>query len=94
MKKPGSTPAEGRVGPKVQVLKCRDVACGGLLAFEETDQGYLLGRVLELAEADGERWFLPCPKCGGRQFVEEFEHEGKSRVRVCGFEPSKQQATL
>ena len=78
----------------MQVLRCRDVACGGLLAFEETDQGYLLGRVLELAEADGERWFLPCPKCGGRQFVEEFEHEGKSRVRVCGFEPGKQRATL
>jgi len=72
---------------KVNVLKCRGEACGGLLAFEETDRGYLLGRVLELAVADGEKRFLPCPKCGGRQLVEEYEQDGKRRVRVTGFEP-------
>jgi len=56
------------------------------LAFEETDRGYLLGQVLDLADVDGEKRYFPCPKCGGRQLVEEYVHAGKKRVRVCGFE--------
>ena len=68
------------------MLRCRDDSCKGLLAFEETEEGYLLGQVLELADVVGDRRFFPCPKCGGRLLVEEFEHEGKRRVRVCGFE--------
>ena len=85
--RPGAAGGAGKPRLKVNVLRCRDAACGGLLAFEETDQGYLLGRVLELADVDGERRYLPCPKCGGRQLVEEYEHAGKLRVRVSGFEP-------
>jgi hypothetical protein len=87
------TPAKPSTGQKsqlkVNVLKCRDETCRGLLAFEETDKGYLLGRVLELADVDGEVRYLPCPKCGGRQLVEEYEDAGKLRVRVYGFEPGK-----
>jgi len=80
----------GRAKPrlKVHVLRCRNQACGGLLAFEETDRGYLLGQVLELADVDGAKRFFPCPKCGGRQLVEEFECDGKRRVRVVGYEPA------
>ncbi len=71
---------------KVHVLKCRSDACDGLLAFEETNEGYLLGRMMDLAdEADGKKFF-PCPKCGGRNLVEEREHAGKLRVFVNGFE--------
>jgi hypothetical protein len=87
----GKTDGEWAAKPKVvkvNVLRCRDEACKGLLAFEETEEGYLLGQVLELADVDGNRRFFPCPKCGGRLLVEEFEHEGKRRVRVCGFEPA------
>jgi hypothetical protein len=75
---------------KVNVLRCRKDSCRGLLAFEETDEGYLLGQVLEMAEvADGGRRFFPCPKCGGRLLVEEYVHsDGKLRVRVSGFEPA------
>jgi hypothetical protein len=87
--KPKAAGGAGTPQLKVNVLRCRDAACGGLLAFEETDQGYLLGRVLELADVDGERRYLPCPKCRGRQLVEEYEHAGKLRVRVSGFEPGK-----
>jgi DNA-directed RNA polymerase subunit RPC12/RpoP len=59
------------------------------LAFEETDEGYLLGQVLQLAEVDGTKRYFPCPKCGSRLLVEEYAHDdGKLRVRVCGFEPS------
>jgi hypothetical protein len=73
---------------KVNVLRCRDQTCKGLLAFEETEEGYLLGQVFELADEDGAKRFFPCPKCGGRLLVEEYEHEGKCRVRVHGFEPA------
>lgn len=87
----GKTDAESAAKPKavkVNVLRCRDDSCKGLLAFEETEEGYLLGQVLELADVDGDRRFFPCPKCGARLLVEEFEHEGKRRVRVYDFEPA------
>jgi len=73
---------------KVQVLRCRGESCRGLLAFEETDEGYLLGQVLGMADVDADgRRFFPCPKCGGRLLVEEYVHsDGKLRVRVSGFE--------
>jgi hypothetical protein len=89
VEKPAGAPSTIKAKVKVNVLRCRDEHCGGLLAFEETDQGYLLGRVLELADEDGEKRFLSCPKCGGRQLVEEYEDNGKLRVRVHGFEPGK-----
>ena len=74
---------------KVNVLRCRRESCRGLLAFEETDEGYLLGQVLELADVDGDQRFFPCPKCGSRLLVEEYVHsDGKLRVRVSGFVPS------
>jgi DNA-directed RNA polymerase subunit RPC12/RpoP len=73
--------------PKVNVLRCRAPECRALLAFEETDAGYLLGQAIELAEADGSKRYLPCPQCGGRQLVEEYVHDGKRRTRVIGFEP-------
>lgn len=72
--------------PKVNVLRCRAPGCRALLAFEETDEGYLLGQAIELADVEGAKRYLPCPKCGGRQLVEEYAHDGKRRTRVIGFE--------
>lgn len=74
--------------PKVNVLRCRAPSCRTLLAFEETDEGYLLGQAIELADTDGDKRYLPCPKCGGRQLVDEYVHDGKRRTRVVGFEPA------
>jgi len=82
----GEPSAQTPARVKVHVLKCRGQSCGALLAFEETDRGYLLGQVLDLAVVDGEKRYFPCPKCGGHQLVEEYVHAGKKRVRVCGFE--------
>ncbi len=71
---------------KINVLKCRGEACNGLLAYEETNEGFLLGQALLLAdEVDGKR-FLPCPECGGRNLVEEKDVAGKMRTCVIGFE--------
>ena len=81
---PGGKPAKPQ--PKVNVLRCRAPSCHALLAFEETDEGYLLGQAIELADVDGGKRYLPCPKCDGRQLVEEYVHDGKRRTRVIGFE--------
>jgi DNA-directed RNA polymerase subunit RPC12/RpoP len=82
----GGKPAKPQ--PKVNVLRCGGPSCRALLAFEETDEGYLLGQAIELADVDGSKRYLPCPKCGGRQLVEEYTHNGKRRTRVIGFEPA------
>lgn len=85
---PSGATASKKPQLKVDVLRCRGDGCNALLAYEETDAGYLLGQAIELAEKDGSKRFFPCPRCGGRQLVEEFVHDGKRRTRVCGFEPA------
>ena len=70
---------------KVHVLRCGAESCRALLPFEETDEGLLLGNMIDLAARDGSLRFFPCPRCGGRNLVEEVVHAGKKRTRVCGF---------
>jgi hypothetical protein len=70
---------------KVHVLRCRSESCHALLPFEETDEGVLLGNMIEVATRAGGATFFPCPRCGGRNLVEEVEYEGKLRTRVAGF---------
>ena len=70
---------------KVHVLRCGSETCRALLPFEETDEGLLLGNMIEVATRDGSASFFPCPRCGGRNLVEEVVYEGKKRTRVSGF---------
>jgi hypothetical protein len=70
---------------KVHVLRCRSESCGALLPFEETDEGLLLGNMIDVATREGGLAFFPCPRCGGRNLVEEVDYEGKKRSRVTGF---------
>lgn len=73
---------------KVNVLRCRGEDCGALMAYEETSEGVLMGNMYGLAERDGDKAFFPCPRCSGRNLVEEVSHGGKTRARVFGFEPA------
>lgn len=70
---------------KVHVLRCRSETCRALLPFEETDEGLLLGNMMEVATRDDSSAWFPCPRCGGRNLVEEVVHDGKKRTRVTGF---------
>lgn len=70
---------------KVHVLRCRSEACRALLPFEETDEGLLLGNMIDVATRDGDMAFFPCPRCGGRNLVEEVVRDGKKRTRVGDF---------
>ncbi|MFQ5477192.1 MAG: hypothetical protein ACE5E4_01095 [Candidatus Binatia bacterium] len=45
-----------------------------------------MGNVILLADVDVGKRYFPCPKCGGRNLVDEIEFAGKTRVRVYGFE--------
>lgn len=71
---------------KVNVLHCRSQTCNALIPFEETSEGLLLGNIFPLADVDGDQHFLPCPRCGGRNLVEEVDHGGRRRTRVFGFQ--------
>ncbi|MFN2427646.1 MAG: hypothetical protein ABR587_14495 [Candidatus Binatia bacterium] len=70
---------------KVHVLRCGSETCRALLPFEETDEGLLLGNMIEVATSDGDTRFFPCPRCAGRNLVEEIVFDGKKRTRVSGF---------
>ena len=81
-KKPAKKPL------KVNVLRCGNEDCRALMAFELTNRGYLLGNAIELAETDGKQHWLTCPRCRGRNLVEEREVDGKMRTFVTGFTPA------
>lgn len=70
---------------KVHVLRCGSPTCAALLPFEETDEGLLLGNMIEVATRDAAGAYFPCPRCGGHNLVEEVVVDGKKRSRVHGF---------
>ncbi len=74
---------------KVDVLRCLNPRCGGLLAYEVTEGNVLYVDLAWTARVDGEVRYFPCPKCGGRNIVEPFaEESGRTRHRVTRFEPA------
>lgn len=55
----------------VDVLRCLSPACRGMLAFEVTPENILNPDLHWMARRDGETRYFPCPKCGGRNIVED-----------------------
>jgi hypothetical protein len=75
---------------KVDVLRCLNPQCGGLLAYEVTEGNVLYVDLAWTARADGEVRYFPCPKCGGRNIVEPFtDDRGRPAHRVTRFEPAR-----
>lgn len=73
--------------PKVDVLRCLSDNCNGMLAYEVTDDNVLYVDLAYTARRAGEIRYFPCPKCGGRNVVEEFVDErGAVAHRVARFE--------
>jgi len=74
---------------KVEVLRCLNPQCRGLLAYEVTEGNVLYTDLAWTARSDGELRYFPCPKCGGRNIVEPFTDErGRATHRVTRFEPA------
>ena len=82
-------PAPKKKASDVQVLRCLDPACRGLMAYEVDADNVLYVDLAWTAHRSGETRFFPCPKCGGRNIVEE-TRDAKGRVahRVTRFEPA------
>ena len=74
----------------VQVLRCLDPACGGLLAYEVDSENVLYVDLAWTAHQDGDTRYFPCPKCRGRNIVEAAQDaKGRTVHRVTRFEPAR-----
>jgi len=73
----------------VDVLRCLDPGCRGMLAFEVTPENILNPDLHWMAEQDGTTRYFPCPKCHGRNIVEEVrDAKGALRHAVTRFAPA------
>jgi hypothetical protein len=76
-------------GPDIQVLRCLDPECRGLLGYEVNSQNVLYVDLEHTARGDDGVRYFPCPKCGGRNVVEPFtDDKGKLKHRVSRFAAS------
>jgi hypothetical protein len=74
----------------VRVLRCLAPECGGMLAYEVTGDNILYVDLAWTAHRDGQTRYFPCPKCRGRNVVEETRDErGALRHKVTRFEPAR-----
>ncbi len=74
--------------PDISVLRCQRPGCGGLLAYEVDSNNVLYVDLAWTAKHDGSSRYFPCPKCGGKNIVEEFRTaKGDVKHRVTGWQP-------
>jgi hypothetical protein len=69
----------------IHVLRCLNPQCGGLLAYEVDSNNVLYVDLAWTAARDGEAYYFPCPKCGGKNIVEEILTAKGPRHRVTRF---------
>lgn len=72
----------------IQVLRCLNPECRGLLAYEVNSHNVLYVDLAWTATIDGDKRYFPCPKCHGRNIVEAFRADnGQVKHRVTRWEP-------
>ena len=69
----------------IHVLHCLNPQCDGLLAYEVDANNVLYVDLAWTATSDGDTPYFPCPKCGGKNLVEEIRTEKGVRHRVTRF---------
>lgn len=78
----------GKKAVDISVLHCLNPDCGGLLAYEVDSQNVLHVDLAWTATSDGSKRYFPCPKCGGKNIVDEFRDDtGQRKHRVTRWEP-------
>lgn len=72
----------------ILVLRCLNPQCDGLLAYEVDRHNVLYVDLAWTARVDGPLRYFPCPKCAGKNVVEQC-HDAKGRLRhqVTRWEP-------
>lgn len=77
-------------GSEIDVLRCLDPACAWMLAYEVAPGNILNPDLHWTARRDGDVHYFPCPRCGGRNVVEEVrDAKGALRHAVTRFETGK-----
>jgi len=84
-----ATPVKKK-GVDINVLRCLNPECGGMLAYEASSENVLYVDLAWTARRDGDTRYFPCPKCRGRNIVEEIQDaRGAVRHKVTRFEAGK-----
>ena len=87
METPSKSPA--KKAADIFVLHCLNPECRGLLAYEVDSNNVLYVDLAWSAICADGRCYFPCPKCGGKNIVEEFRNDkGQVKHRVAHFEPA------
>jgi hypothetical protein len=85
---PEAAPAKKKA-TDVDVLRCMNPACRFMLAFEVTADNVLSPDLHWMARQQGGLRYFPCPKCHGRNVVEEVrDAKGALRHAVTRYEPA------
>jgi hypothetical protein len=70
----------------IHVLHCLNPQCTGLLAYEVDSHNVLYVDLAWTARRDGNTRYFPCPKCGGKNILEEMRTDkGQLRHKVTRF---------
>jgi hypothetical protein len=83
------TPPVKKKAPDIHVLRCLNTECREMLAYEVDANNILYVDLAWMARQDGDGRYFPCPKCRGRNIVEEFrDAKGAVKHKVTRFEPA------
>ena len=83
-----ATAPKAKKSADISVLRCLQPGCGGLLAYEVDSSNVLHVDLAWTAKLDGSLRYFPCPKCGGKNVLEDFRDEkGEVKHRVAGWRP-------
>ncbi len=72
----------------IHVLRCLNPECRGLLAYEVDSENVLYVDLGWTAQRDGQLRYFPCPRCHGRNVVEERRTDtGRVQHQVTRWQP-------
>jgi predicted RNA-binding Zn-ribbon protein involved in translation (DUF1610 family) len=82
-----NTPKPAAKAADIHVLRCLNPPCRGLLAYEVDSNNVLYVDLGWTAKQQGTTRYFPCPKCGGKNVIDEVRTEkGQLRHKVVRFE--------
>lgn len=76
----GATKPVAKKAASISVLRCLNQDCRGLLAYEVDDDNVLYVDLAWTARRQGELSYFPCPRCGGKNVVEQTQNDKGNTV--------------
>jgi hypothetical protein len=82
-----TTKPQTKKATDITVLRCLNPDCNGLLAYEVNSDNVLYVDLAWTARREAGRAYFPCPKCNGKNIVEECRTDkGQPQHRVTRWE--------